>query len=264
LVMSTWATTTIFVTATVAILEALSTTTDTALRDKALRRNDVTPTTSSSTHVSPFEGNHRWRYMQDCTEEEIKANTPSMISRGWWRPHMTWLLQAPPPTDDCLYAKVYKRGLAPWWLPAWAFVKADDLSSMVEGTLVEPYVPKGVRHWGIVYHYPSDVMVTDVCLNVCDVRDDVSMKVYQGRLTFMTLADPWPMDMCMWRVPLSELDEDGHMEPLTDVDYECKRMWEAQKRVWEAWEPKTYSAGNQCQHVIQKTLSEYQALSESD
>lgn len=234
---------------------------------QAEARHHITPaivhpnplTASGAQDTSPFANDHKWRTQEDCTPLEVERNTQSMVGRGWWRPNMTWLLSTPPPGPDCLYARVYKRGVAPWWIPSPVFDAVDEVAVGLEasGSGLEHYIPKGFKHWGIVYHYRSQVHITDVCLNVCDVRDDVSYGVYKGRLAFMTLMDPWPMDLCVWTSPTSDLNKDGLMEPLTDTKYDCGLMWKAQSQVWQEWQPKTYSAGNQCQHIIKKTLAQY-------
>jgi len=182
---------------------------------------------------------HKWRKAEECSQEQIEENKKFMIEKGWWPEKSTWILSSPPPSEDCKYAKVYERGF-----------KMRDGSTLKIG--------KDIAHWGIVYHYKNDTLrITDVCLNVCDVPD-VSFSLYRTYITFYSVIEPWPMDICVWDESTDYLNKYGEMYPLYEENFDCQDMWKAQQEAWKSWDPKTWALFRNCHQLIDSTVQLYQ------
>merc|ERR1712048_1272141 len=141
----------------------------------------------------------------------------------------------------------------------------QSLTENLRGTWVEQYMMKDTRHWGIYYFFKDNqVRLTDICLNVCDVRDDIPIKTYSGRLAQMSGVQPWPMDFCVWNSGADTLNStDTVLTPLVNERFDCKRMWQAQTSTWASWERKTFGPSNQCQHIVRSTLEAYEEIPET-
>lgn len=211
-------------------------------------------------------GSHRWKATTDCSEEEIESNRASMIERGWWRPGQSWLLQSPPPGPSCQYAMVLRKGPELAWYQPDIGKLMGYVADKMDGTTIGSYLMKDSRHWGIYYiKADNKTRMTDICLNVCDVRDDIPFKTYSNRLAQLSGVQPWPMDFCVWDVDTSTLNTSNSiLSPLTPTKYDCERMWQAQTQTWSDWPRKTFGPSNQCQHIVKRTLQTYEELGKSN
>lgn len=188
---------------------------------------------------------HRWRPTQDCNPDELEHGRKLLEDLTLWPKNMQWLTNAPKPGTtgpNCLHAKAVYRSLGS--------KDGNQDTSAITRELTS--------HWGIVYFFDDGtVRTTDLCLDVCDVREGIDGNTYHSLLALWSVLEPIPIQQCTW------VEDDArfvNLATLSDETYECEQMWESQKIGWEDWEPKTWSPGRNCGQLVMQQVDTYHGM----